>query len=159
MVIKPDSQIASPIQVQALVNRLEARLVQLHDHGVKQRLGVKTADQSDQQLLGDLRLLGVSIDLIDSKAIKQMVRVIKDWLKVAPVVHLTFSALPPSSDRVAIIDWFHQHISPSVLVDFRVDSHLAAGFILRTKNRIYNYSGNDKLWQNRHQLVEMVKHV
>ena len=159
MTIRPDSEISSPIQIMGLINRLEDWRGNVHQHQIKRRLHLKAPDQVDQQLVKDLRSLHVKAELDDATEVDALIATIKDWLKQAPVVHLTFSTPPARSVQDQIIDWLHKELDPNMLVDFEVDGSIAAGFVLRTKNHTYNFTANQLLWQGRARLAELVQHV
>lgn len=159
MNIKPDSEIASPIRIEGLINRLEDWRAVLREGQIKRRLHLKTPDQIDQQLVKDLRLLHIKADTSDADQVDAAITAIKAWLTTAPVVHLTFSTPTQPAFQAKIVEWFHKQIDPSILVDFKVDGQVAAGFLLRTKNRMFDFSANSLLWQNRGHIAELVKNV
>ena len=159
MTIKPDSEIASPLLIEGLINRLEDWRDQLRQGEIKRRLKLKAPDQVDQRLVKELRQLHIQVELTDIDQVETAIKVIQEWLKTAPIVHLTFSTPPSSVIQSKIIDCLHKEIDASVLADFRVDNQVAAGFLLRTKNRMFDFSANGLLWQHRGQIGELVKHV
>lgn len=158
-VMRPDSEISSPIQVAGLINRLEDHLAKLQQLHIKQRLHIKTPAGVDQELVKDLRKLHLSASLDDARQVEELVKELKAWLEVAPVAHLSFSTSPSRQIQEAIIDWFHKEVASDVLVNFLVDGQLAAGFMLRTKNKIFDFSANHQLWEKRAGIAELVKHV
>ena len=159
MTIRPDKEIASPIQIEGLINRLEQWRSSLLGQQIKVRLHIKTPDQIDQQLIKDIRQLHVQAELADISQVEALIQALKGWLRHAPVIHLSFSSPPSPSVKLSVIEWLHQEINPDLLVDFRVDGSIAAGFVLRTKNHIYNFTANQLLWQSRHRLTELVQNV
>ncbi len=158
MNIKPDSTMASPVQIEVLLSQLETWQSQLQQSRIKQRLHLKAASTINQSLLKDVRRLGIKSDLESPDEVAEIRQHIKDWLQTAPVLHLTFSTPVDRQAQNAIIEWFHVEINPGVLVEFVVDGSIAAGFILRTKNHVYNFTANRMLWKSRGQIGQLVKH-
>lgn len=159
MTIRPDAEIASPVQILGLINQLEDYRSGLHQSLMKLRLHVKAPNQVDQQLIKDVRLLHVQVDLSEVSQVETLIKALKDWLKTAPVVHLTFSSPPSPSIKLSITHWLHKEIDPNLLVDYGVDGSIAAGFVLRTKNHTYNFTANQLLWQHRRKLAELAQNV
>jgi len=159
MTINPDSAIATPLAIQGFVERLEDWQTHLQQQEIKRRLRLGDLDSPDRQLLKDLRLLQIESDLATTETVGEVIKAIKLWLKSAPVLHLTFSTQADRHSQTAIIDWLHQQINPSVLVEFTVDGSIAAGFVVRTKNHLYNFTANEALWRSRRKLGELVQHV
>lgn len=159
MIINPDSEIASPIRIEALVNRLEDYRAHLRQELIKRRLHIKSVDQADQHLLKELRLMHLKVDLDDADQVDAAIAAIKDYLKVAPVLHFTFSTPPTPAIKNSIVDWLHQEIDPTILADFSVDGGVAAGFWLRTRNQLFDFSANGLLWKHRTHITELVKNV
>lgn len=159
MNINPDPAIASPVLIQRLINQLEDWREQLRQLQIKDRLGANLPAYVDQTLQQDVRLLGVSLELGDVDQITALIDGLKDWMDVTPTVHLTFSTAPSEDVKRTIIEWLQANIDPALIADFKVDGSIAAGFVLRTKNQIYDFTANQVLWDNRRHLGEMVKHA
>lgn len=158
MIIKPDSAMATPLQIEGFTQRLASWQAELQQQQIKRRLHLGTLGSPDQQLQKDLRRLHIEADLSNAEAVGEVVKVLRLWLKEAPILHLTFSTQADRHTQEAIIDWLHAQIDPSILVEFTVDGSIAAGFVLRTKNHLYNFTANEALWQARRQIGELVEH-
>jgi hypothetical protein len=157
--IKPESEIASPGQIQSLLGHLEDWQRRLRQSQIKRRLRLDSPDEIDQEIIKKLRLLHLKLSDYEADTIKATIEGIRQWLQTAPVVHFTFPTPPPASFKKTVIDWLHQNVGSEVLAEFLVDGSIAAGFLLRTKNHLYNFSGNQVLWDNRAKIGELVKNV
>lgn len=159
MTIKPDSQIGSKIEIEGLLNRLEIWQQQVHQGQIKQRLGLKAAVTLDESLVKSLRQLGLMITIDDAEAVGEAIKAIKNWLDHAPVAHFTFPSPLSPTMQGQLIEWLHQHIGPDILAEFMVDGSIAAGFILRTRNLVFDFTANQVLWQQRRRLRELINGV
>jgi hypothetical protein len=72
----------------------------------------------------------------------------------APVVHISFSADPSAVFMVKLVTWLRQNIHPQLLVRIGLQPTIAAGCILRTENRVYDFSLRGRLIASRDQLID-----
>ncbi|HSX14579.1 MAG TPA: hypothetical protein VLE72_01555 [Candidatus Saccharimonadales bacterium] len=159
MTIKPDSDFSSPADVQNLIIRLEEWQSRMRQSGLKQRLHIADQVKPDQHLVKDLRRLGISRTVEDQAGLDEVISSLKAWIKTATLIHLTFST-PPSPDLESqVADWLHSNIDPQILVQIQVDGTIAAGFVMRTKNRLSAFTANHVLWQNRVSITNLLQHV
>jgi F0F1-type ATP synthase delta subunit len=84
-----------------------------------------------------------------------------DYLKQLklPTVHLTLAGLPNHTQRVQLVDWFRATVGQPVLVSFVADRSLGGGVMVRTPNRIFDYSWRQRLTEGRAHLAEIIHAV
>lgn len=63
-------------------------------------------------------------------------RVVND----APRVHISFSSDPTAAFTGKMVSWFRRNISPIVLVQVGLQPTIAAGCVLRTSNKMFDFS-------------------
>ncbi len=76
-----------------------------------------------------------------------------------PVVHVTLAALPNHEQRAQLVDWFRRTAGHPVLVSFVADRNLGGGVMVRTPNRIFDYSWREQLVTGRSKLAEIINRV
>lgn len=76
-----------------------------------------------------------------------------------PQVHLMMAALPNRSQREALANWFRTNVSPNVLVSFVADRNLGGGLVVRTPNRVFDFSWKQQLLAGHAKLPEILKNV
>lgn len=74
-----------------------------------------------------------------------------------PVVHLTMAALPNHVQRAQLVDWFRlQTKGQPILITFVADRNLGGGIIVRTPNRLFDYSWKQQLIAGRAKMAEII---
>lgn len=74
-----------------------------------------------------------------------------------PVVHLTLAALPNHAQRAQLVDWFRGQVgSQTILLTFVADRNLGGGILVRTPNRLFDYSWKQQLIAGRAKMAEII---
>jgi hypothetical protein len=76
-----------------------------------------------------------------------------------PVVHITLAALPNHLQRMRLVDWFRAVSGRPLLVSFVADRNLGGGVMVRTPNRIFDYSWRQQLVEGRDKLAGIINNV
>jgi hypothetical protein len=76
-----------------------------------------------------------------------------------PTAHVTLAALPNHAQRLQLVDWFRATAGPNVLISFVGDRNLGGGILVRTPNRVFDFSWKQKLIEGRSKLAEVVHRV
>lgn len=72
----------------------------------------------------------------------------------APVIHMSFAAEPSADFTAKIVAWLRQNIHPLILVQVGLQPSIAAGCILRTTNKVFDFSLRQHFMRNRQILVD-----
>ena len=64
-----------------------------------------------------------------------------------PQVHVTLATIPNTSQRMALVQWFRQHVSDQALLSFIADRTILGGIIIRTPNHMIDCSWRTQLLQ------------
>lgn len=99
------------------------------------------------------------IDLKDTKKCQILIDkldVIKDK---APSVHISFPTEPTPEIMQKLVEWFRAEINPHIVIQVGMQPTIAAGIILRTPNKQFDFSLRKHLYQNRHKLTEAINNV
>lgn len=76
--------------------------------------------------------------------------------KEAPVVHISFAADPSAAFTAKIVTWFRENIHPHTLIQLGLQPNLAAGCIVRTNNKAFDFSLRNHFQDKRGQLLEAI---
>jgi len=75
----------------------------------------------------------------------------------APTIHMSFAADPPAVFLTRMITWLRHEIHPELLLQIGLQPSLAAGCIVRTRNKYYDFSLREQFKKTRPQLIEQLK--
>ena len=76
-----------------------------------------------------------------------------------PQVHIMLAALPNRAQREALVTWFRSNVTPHLLVSFVADRNLGGGLVVRTPNRVFDYTWKQQLVAGRGKLAEILHRV
>lgn len=96
------------------------------------------------------------LDLLDDTQRQQARGYIEDVVAYAPVLHLSFASEPTRAFLTQIVVWLRSNISSAVIVEVGLEPGIAAGCILRTANRQFDFSLRRHLEAQRGLLVTAV---
>lgn len=126
----------------AEVNRLLRELTAIDNTLLEHTL---RKDSGDPQMLKTSRLMDLLVDLneldllhkSDRERLSRFLETVNDR---APVLHISFSADPTPAFLEKLMTWLRQNIHPQVLVTIGVQPTIAAGCIVRTTNKYFDFS-------------------
>ncbi len=152
------SDITTPQVFEAVQFELERLRDWLSNSAVKCKVGAKPVHEPScspetKQLLDSW--LGDK-----APSVTQLTALIEELRKLKPVtVHIVLAALPGDDLKQTLVDWFRTNCRPDVLVGFSADRTIGGGIIVRTPNRIFDYSFRERLAQGRANIPELVRNV
>ncbi len=79
---------------------------------------------------------------------------LKDLREHAPVVHISFSSDPPITFLTKIIAWFRDEIDAHLFLQIGLQPSIAAGCIVRTANKQFDFSLRRHFDQHRQLLMD-----
>jgi len=77
----------------------------------------------------------------------------------SPVVHMSFAAEPSSEFTAKIVQWLRQNIHPLLLVQVGLQPSIAAGCVIRTTSKVFDFSLRQHLLRNRQLLVDAIAKI
>jgi F0F1-type ATP synthase delta subunit len=75
----------------------------------------------------------------------------------APVIHMSFAAEPSAKAMQKIITWLRTEIDPNVLLQVGLQPSIAAGCVLRTTNKYFDFSMRKHFYDQRELLVQSMR--
>lgn len=97
------------------------------------------------------------LNLLISKDVDTLKQFLSGVKVHAPVLHISFSVDPSPAFVSKLLSWLRQEISPIVLVQVGLQPTIAAGCILRTPNRQYDFSLRKHFTSKRDVLTKLLQ--
>jgi len=77
----------------------------------------------------------------------------------APTIHMSFAADPSPAFLTRLITWLRHEIHPDLLLQIGLQPSMAAGCIVRTSSKYFDFSLREHFAQHRQALVDKLKEV
>lgn len=97
------------------------------------------------------------VNLLQASDRTKLIQYVTDMLEKAPVVHISFASEPSASFLVKLTLWLRSNIHPHVLVQIGLQPSIAAGCIVRTSMRQYDFSLTKAFDEHKDDLVKDLK--
>jgi hypothetical protein len=154
--IKLPANVYSPDHVRFCIEELEAYATML-----RQRLrgGLSEAQPELSAESGALVASLPTAQRQDPLAIDGLVKGLQWVLEGAVTMTMTLAALAPHSLREELVAWMRDNVSPTTLIEFHVNPDIAGGMVLRTANRVYDWSFRGLLLKDPVRLTRALERV
>lgn len=86
----------------------------------------------------------------------QLKAFLKEIETSAPVIHVSLAADPSSAFTAKLVAWLRQNIHPYALLQLGLQPSIAAGCILRTSNKSFDFSLRNRFTQQRALLLQAI---
>ncbi|HZM64397.1 MAG TPA: hypothetical protein VFB59_04660 [Candidatus Saccharimonadales bacterium] len=80
------------------------------------------------------------LNLLQGADREQLAKALKQTLEVAPVIHISFASDPSAAFLEKIVSWLRTNVHPITLIRLGLQPSIAAGCVLRTANRAFDFS-------------------
>lgn len=153
-------EIELPITVssQSDINRLIRELESLQNEIMQSK--IRSNNHSLDNLNFSRQLLSLAefneLDLDNKLHIDSLVQNLNAIRQKAPVVHISFASEASADFIEKIITWFRKETSPYVLFRIGLQPKIAAGFILRTPNKQFDFSIGKGLLAKKNLLINKI---
>lgn len=87
---------------------------------------------------------------------RQLMRFLDDIKTKAPVLHISFAVDPSPAFMHKLVSWMRQEIHPLVLVRIGLQPSIAAGCVVRTPDRYFDFSLRQHFADKRDMLIERI---
>ena len=98
----------------------------------------------------------------DSLAPEQLDGLISDLERIykrAQTLTITLAAPAPADVRREIVSWVRSNISTDALINFRFNSQIVGGMVVRIGSKIYDWSFRKAILENKSKLAETLNRV
>ncbi|HET8709163.1 MAG TPA: hypothetical protein VFL85_02680 [Candidatus Saccharimonadales bacterium] len=97
------------------------------------------------------------LNLLDADARTKLLNSLKLIQQKAPLVHMSFSVDPSAAFMQKMVAWWRDNIDPYVLVEVGLQPNIAAGCLVRTVNRQYDFSLRRRLQAQKAELAKQLE--
>lgn len=77
----------------------------------------------------------------------------------APIIHMSFASDPSAAFLTRLITWLRSEIHPLVLLQIGLQPSIAAGCIIRTRNKYFDFSLRKDITRRQQLLIDKIKEV
>lgn len=155
---KLPAAVYSPQLLESVIFDIQNYLDWIRQNQIRKQVGAKPKDEpnhSDETVLVIKAWLDGKPNTLE--AIEGLLNHLRE-LKL-PQVHVMLAALPNRAQRLALVDWFHNNASQELLLSFVADRNLGGGIVVRTPNRVFDFSWKQELIEGRSKLAEILRRV
>jgi F0F1-type ATP synthase delta subunit len=90
---------------------------------------------------------------------KSLTSILEDIREHAPTVHISFASNPSAAMVEKLVQWFRKETHPYALVQTGLQPGLAAGCIVRTPNKLFDFSLRKRLEEQKEILSEAIRQL
>ena len=144
------TMVTGPADVSRLLLEMEA---------LEEYMSSAAIRKKDAKLPKTSRTLEVLADTNDADLSKQedrhhLTALLESVQQHAPVLHISFASEPSAAFTAKIVTWLRANISQYVLVQIGLQPSIAAGCVVRTTNKVFDFSIRRYLKQHRTLLLD-----
>jgi F0F1-type ATP synthase delta subunit len=143
-----------PIEVRRLQRELESLEDYISQSAIREP-GKQPALPKTSRLL-DALAGNNAMNLLQPEDRGKLVIFLNNIDKKAPVVHLSLAADPSSAFTAKVVAWLRTNIHPYTLLQLGLQPSIAAGCVLRTNNKMFDFSLRNRFHEQRDLLVKSI---
>lgn len=148
----------SPALVESVIYDIQYYLDWYHQNQIRKKVGASAKEEpthsAETVVVIEAWLHGQPATLDSLKALLVHLRALE-----LPEVHIMLAALPNRAQRESLVNWFRSNVSPHLLLSFVADRNLGGGLVVRTPNRVFDYTWKQQLIAGRNKLAGILKNV
>ncbi len=88
---------------------------------------------------------------------EKLIKILKKVHKDSPSVHMSFATTPTPAFLQKLVGWLRKEVHPTVLLQIGLQPSIAAGCILRTPNKVFDFSLREHLNRKQGILIDQVR--
>lgn len=161
MKIKLPSSIASSEDLTELLIELHDYSKWLSHESIKKNMNLKSESKLPILSISATELLHTIGDkkTINKNDLEQAIENIKKYIKEAPTITITLSAIPSNSLKSNLVSWCRDNLAPNILVNFRFNKILLGGMVIRCGSRIFDWSFRRQILASSNKMPEVLRNV
>lgn len=98
-----------------------------------------------------------ALNLLKTEDRSHLTTILQQISETAPSVHISFAADPSAAFTAKVVGWFRSNIHPHALVQVGLQPGIAAGCIVRTGNRSFDFSLRNRFFEKRDFLTQSIE--
>lgn len=135
---------------------LELRDLASHVRGATARGNKRETAPNTSVLLAQL-LEANHVASDDIAAIEALATESQKALDTAPTAHIMLTAVPGTSIKRMLTEWFRTNCSPLILLTFAARSDLGGGIVVHAGSHLYDMSFRRRIIDNKSRLTELAR--
>ncbi len=96
---------------------------------------------------------------VSRQSLDELIRTLEDFVQRAPRISITLAGPAPGSLRKELVSWCRKNIDGDILIDFKFNSTMLGGMILRYGSHVYDWSFRSQILAARDKFPEILRHV
>lgn len=145
------NSIMTRVDVGRLKREIEALDAFMHEASVRSQ-SVSSLPRSSSILEGLAAENKLNLLIPDQR--KQLLVFLENLLKNAPTVHMSFASDPKPKFLNQLITWFRTEAHPHTLLHIGLQPEIAAGCVMRTTNRYFDFSFRERFEKSKPKLLK-----
>lgn len=133
------TQVFGVVEVRRLSRELEQLDEYLRQASLREGGGKQPALPRFSRLL-DSTASENHLNLLQADDRERLIEELQKTLDSAPVIHLSFASDPSANFLEKIVSWLRDNIHPVTLIRLGLQPSIAAGCVLRTQNKAFDFS-------------------
>jgi F0F1-type ATP synthase delta subunit len=102
---------------------------------------------------------GNKLNFVNKTDVDRALRFFEHLKQKAPRVHMSFASEPKPEVLIRLVEWFRQNVHPNILLQNGLQPDIAAGCILRTTNKYYDFSFRNRFKEEKTKLAQSLRTV
>lgn len=147
--------IFGPIEIRHLLRELDALENYLQQASIREP-GKQAPLPRTSRILETLAANN-NLNLLQTADRQRLVEFLHSVEQKAPVVHISFAADPSAAFTAKIVAWLRTSIHPYALLQLGLQPTLAAGCVVRTPNKVFDFSLRNRFYEQRRLLLEALE--
>lgn len=147
--------IVSKADVMRLTKELEGLNEELHQAGVRRGGATNTVPKATTML--EEVAAETNTNLLQADERDKLLAMLRDLSSQAPVVHISFAVTPSPSFLQKIVSWFRREVNPNTLLQVGLQPSIAAGCVMRTPNKYFDFSLRRAIAGKQDLLIEKLR--
>jgi hypothetical protein len=161
MKLKLQNEIASPQDLKEAISEVQKYSRWASQAVVKSRVTGTAYGQPPpvSQLAVDLVNQWHGQQAITQKSLDELIIALKDFESSAKRVSITLAAVPPGDLKTELTGWCRKNLGSDVLVDFKYNSTILGGMVVRWGSRIFDWSFRRQILASLDKFPETLRRV
>jgi hypothetical protein len=155
---KLPAAVYSPQMLESVIYDIQYYLDWIRQNQIRKQVGAKPKEEPNHS---DETVLVIEAWLSGQPATISSIEALHGHLKnlKLPEVHIMLAALPNRTQRVALVEWFRNNTNQQLLLSFVADRNLGGGIVVRTPNRVFDFTWKQELVGARDKLAGILRRV
>lgn len=149
------SSIYSPDHLRFCIDELKAYAAALEERERGAKIDVPDLSVESTDLFIELK----GSDSNRADVVNALVGELEHHLDRAPSISLTLAATASHRMKRELVAWLRQNTSPEVMVEFLVSPDIGGGMVLRTTNKVFDFSFRSKLLNDPVRFTRLLESV